>query len=349
VTAFETETVPATADMPSGSATESPAGHEASQQDRTRSWSDNGKQGSLYDEAGSGTSDAAPSVSGASASVQSATDQSATDQSAPDESASGQPGEHRWPDDWRTQMANGDPKAARLLERYTSPDAVGKALLSAQQRIRSGEVQLRPGPEATDEQRAEWRLQHGIPETATDYDVPILLDGRYEDLDEFGKASIDEFRSTFHELDMPPEHAQKIMSVANDVAFKQMERQAETDALRQEDTEDTLRMDWGADYRKNIALNARFMQDKLGDSWQSLVTARTPEGLRLADDPKFNRFINQMARSEGGSVLQTGETAAGHNVQARIEEIRKIMSTDYSKYKRDGLDVEYSKLLEQRR
>jgi len=246
-------------------------------------------------------------------------------------------------------MANGDDKAARLLERYTSPDAVGKALMSAQQRIRSGEVKLRPGAEATDEQRAEWRLEHGIPETAGDYDVPLLLDGKYEDLDEFGKASIDAFRGTFHELDMPPEHAEKIMSVANDVALNQMERQAETDALRQEETEDALRTDWGADYRKNIALNARFMHDRLGDGWQSFVTARTPKGLRLADDPKFNKFINQMARSEGGSVLQTGETAAGHNVQARIEEIRKIMSTDYSKYKREGLDVEYGKLLEGKR
>ncbi|MEO1161546.1 MAG: hypothetical protein AAFW74_14040 [Pseudomonadota bacterium] len=304
------------------------ASSQAGLQDRTQSWSDNGKEGSLYDEAATVAPDAAPSDA---------------DRSAPDKAGDGQ-----WPDDWRAQMANGDAKAARLLERYTSPDAVGKALMSAQHRIRSGEVKLRPGPEATEEQRAEWRLEHGIPETAKGYDVPILLDGKYEDLDEFGKASIDAFRGTFHELDMPPEHAEKIMSVANDVAVQQMERQAETDAMRQEDTEDSLRMDWGADYKKNIALNAQFMQDKLGDSWQSFVTARTPEGLRLADDPKFNKFINQMARAEGGTVLQTGETAAGHNVQARIEEIRKIMSTDYSKYKREGLDVEYSKLLDRK-
>lgn len=297
------------------------AGQEVSIQDGTQSWSDNGKDGSLYDEAGS--------------------DGFGAEEPVADKSP--------WPDDWRVQMANGDARAARLLERYTSPDAVGKALMSAQQRIRSGEVKLRPGPEATDEQRAEWRLEHGIPETAQDYEVPILLDGKYEDLDEFGKASIDAFRGTFHELDMPPEHAEKIMSVANDVALQQMERQAETDAMRQEETEDTLRMDWGADYKKNIALNAQFMQDRLGDSWQSFVTARTPEGLRLADDPKFNKFINQMARAEGGTVLQTGETAAGHNVQARIEEIRKVMSTDYSRYKREGLDVEYSKLLEGQR
>ena len=302
------------------------AEQEVSIQDRTQSWSDNGKDGSLYDEAGSDVSDG----------KKSGAEESGADMSA-------------WPDNWRAQMANGDARAARLLERYTSPDAVGKALMSAQQRIRSGEVKLRPGPEATEEQRAEWRLEHGIPETAQDYDVPILLDGRYEDLDEFGKASIDAFRGTFHELDMPPEHADKIMSVANDVALQQMERQAETDAMRQEETEGALRMDWGADYKKNIQLNAQFMQDRLGDSWQSFVTARTPEGLRLADDPKFNKFINQMARSEGGTVLQTGETAAGHNVQARIEEIRKIMSTDYSKYKREGLDVEYSKLLEAKR
>jgi len=304
---------------------------------------DAAQQGSLYDGAGPEE----PDVDAAGAKEPGA-DKSAAEKSAAEKSAAEKPdaGKPAWPDDWRAQMANGDERAARLLERYTSPDAVGKALMAAQQRIRSGEVKLRPGPEATDEQRAGWRKEHGIPETARDYDVPILLDGKYDDLDDFGKQSIDTFRSTFHELDLPPEHASKIMSVANEVALKQMERQAEADAVRQEETEDALRVDWGAGYRKNIRLNAKFMQDRLGDGWQSFVTARTPEGSRLADDPKFNRFINQMARAEGGSVLQTGEATAGPNVQARIDEIRKIMSTDYPKYKRDGLDAEYSKLLE---
>ena len=294
------------------------------------------QQGSLYDGAGP----EAPDGGAPGAQVPE------TGRQAAEKPDAGKPG---WPDDWRAQMANGDARAARLLERYTSPDAIGKALMAAQLRIRSGEVKLRPGPEATDEQRAQWRLEHGIPETPGGYDVPILLDGRYDELDDFGKASIDAFRGTFHELDMPPEHASRIMTVANEVAMKQMERQAEADAARQEETEDALRADWGADYRKNITLNARFMQDRLGDGWLSFVTARTPEGMRLADDPKFNRFINQMARAEGGTVLEAGEAVAGLNVQARIDEIRKIMSTDYPKYKRDGLDAEYARLLQGQR
>ncbi len=320
------EIVPSPADADAEGSSEETAAEEVIPQDRTQSWSDNGKDTSLYDDALAGSPE--------------------TDPPAAKQPGAGQPA---WPDDWRAQMADGDAKAARLLERYRSPDAVGKALLSAQQRIRSGDVKLRPGPDASQEQLAEWRLERGIPQTPDDYDVPILLDGKYEDLDEFGKASIDAFRGTFHELDMPPEHAEKIMSVANDVALRQMERQAETDAMRQEEAEDSLRTEWGADYRKNIALNAQFMQDRLGDDWQSFVTARTPEGLRLADDPKFNTFINQLARAEGGTVLQAGETSAGHNVQARIDEIRKIMSTDYSRYKREGLDVEYGKLLNAKR
>ena len=254
-----------------------------------------------------------------------------------------------WPDDWRVQMADGDAKAARLLERYATPDAVGKALLSAQQRIRSGELKLRPGPDATEAQLADWRQQHGIPATAKDYDVPILLDGSYDDLDEFGKASVDALRTTFHELDMPPDHASRIMSVANDVALAQMERQAEDDAKRHEDTEAALRADWGADYSKNVQLNARFLQDRLGEAWQSFVTARTPDGIRLADDVNFNRFINRMARAEGGTVLLAGETGADANVEARIAEIRKIMASDFARYKRDGLDTEYARLLEHKR
>lgn len=258
----------------------------------------------------------------------------------------GKEGSKSWPEDWRVQMAGGDEKAAKALARYSSPDAVGKALIAAKSRLRSGEYKRDLPEDATPEQISEWRKERGIPDDAKDYELPILLDGNYDELDDFGKESVDTFRGAFHELNLPPESASKIMTVANEVAMKQMERQAEQDAQRQEETEDALRTDWGADYRKNIQLNAKFMEDKFGDNWQSMITARTPEGLRLADDPKFNKFINDMARAEGGTILESGEVVAGQNAQARIDEIRKIMQSDYPKYKRDGLDKEYSKLLE---
>lgn len=57
---------------------------------------------------------------------------------------------------------------------------------------------------------------------------------------------------------------------------------------------------------------------------------------------------SEFYRSPAGAPA-AGETAAGPSVQARIDEIRRIMSTDYPKYKRDGLDGEYAQLLEGQR
>ena len=261
----------------------------------------------------------------------------------------GTKGSTSWPDDWRNQMAGGDSKAMKTLERYTSPDAVAKALLSAQQRIRSGEYKRQISPDASADEVKAWREEQGLPTEAAGYEIPILLDGSYDDLDDFGKASVDAFRDVFFESNLPPSVAAKIMETGNRVAEQQMQRQAEMDAHRQEEAENTLRSDWGADFRKNIALNAQFLEDRLGDSWVDVVTARTPSGVRLADMPEFNRLVNQMARSDGGTVLETGVVMPGQNVQSRIGEIEQIMTKDFARYKREGLDREYSQLLEARR
>lgn len=254
-----------------------------------------------------------------------------------------------WPEDWRKQMAGEDSKALKALERYTSPDAVAKALISAQQRIRSGEYKRQISADASPEEVKAWREEQGLPADAKDYDLPVLLDGNYDELDDFGKQSIDAFRNVFFEAGVSPDVAHKVVETANKVVEQQLQQQAESDAQRHEEAEDSLRSEWGGDFRRNISLNAQFLQDKFGDNWQSLVMARTPDGIRLADMPEFNKLVNQMARSEGGTVLESGEVVAGSNAAARIAEIEKIMSTDYGRYKREGLDGEYAKLLEARR
>ena len=257
-------------------------------------------------------------------------------------------GKTSWPTDWREQFAGEDKKALKQLQRFTQPADVAKALLAAQQRIRSGEYKRQLGEDATPEQIKEWRKEQGIPDDPKGYELPTLMDGKYDDLDEFGKESFDAMRAAFHAENLRPEAAAKIMEVANNLAVKQMERQAEQDAGRMETTEDTLRADWGAEFRKNINLNAHFLNDKLGDTWTNVIEARMPDGTRLADLPAFSKFINEMARMDGGGeVMMTGEVAGAQGIDARIAEIENIMKTDLSKY--DGAtQAEYGKLLEAR-
>ena len=255
-----------------------------------------------------------------------------------------------WPDDWRAKMAGEDEKVLKQLERFQSPEALSKAYLAAQAKIRSGELKSTEPPKEDDEAGWKaWREERGIPQDAKDYDLPMMLDGNYEEMDDAGKQTVDMFRSAFHELNLDQGTAAKVMEVANTAATQQLERQAQQDAFNQEAIEDGLRVEWGAEYRSNIALNAKFMEDKLGDGWQQVIMARQPDGARLADNIQFAKLLNAAARAEGGTTLESGDTVIGKSAEARIEEIRTVMQSDYGRYKTEGLDKEYAKLIEARR
>jgi peptidoglycan hydrolase-like protein with peptidoglycan-binding domain len=257
----------------------------------------------------------------------------------------GKPGSPAWPEDWRAQMAGGDDKLAKRLERYSTPDAVGKALLSAQQRISSGEYKRGLPQDATEEQVKEWREEQGLPADPTGYELPVIMDGSYDDLDEFGKETFSEFQKMFHENNIHPNVADKLISQVNAVAEKQLEAQAMQDAQQMEAIEDDLRSTWGSQFRQNLALNESHFKEYYGDEWNNILMARMPDGTILANHPGFNKAHNQMARELGGTALETGETFSNSGGSARIKEIENIMKTDLGKYRREGLDVEYAELL----
>jgi len=250
-----------------------------------------------------------------------------------------------WPEDWRSKLAGEDEKALKALERYQSPEAVSKALLAAQSKIRSGELQSAELPEnATDEEKAAWREERGIPADPKGYELKSVFDVDYDDMDDAGKATIDAFKGVFHETNVDNATAGKIMDVANQVVQQQLEQEATQDAELRDAVEDDLRAEWGAEYRGNIELNRQFLEGKFGDDWEQVFSARQPNGQRLSENPVFSRFVNEMARKDGGTALVTGESVAGKNVAARIAEIEDIMKTDYSSYT-PAVREEYSRLL----
>ncbi len=255
-----------------------------------------------------------------------------------------------WPSTWREDMAKGieDPKAADVLKRYQSPADLAKALIAAQQRIRSGEYK-RAAPVDPDNPEAmkTWREEQGIPVEPKEYELPALAGVEFDKLPEDVRENIGAIRSTFHEANLTKEQGTKVAGAITALAEKQMEAKANLQAEMMDKCEDDLRQEWGRDYKTNLTMNIKFVEDTFGaDMVDALLFAETPDGRRLADIPGFNKAINAMARAGGSDVLYDGESGGAKSISSRIAEIEKVMKTDFGKYQRE-LEPEYRGLLEE--
>jgi len=257
----------------------------------------------------------------------------------------GTEGSTSWPTDWRTQMAEGieDPKQAKLLERFQKPAEIAKAWLAAQQKIRSGEYKRAAPTSDNPEEVKAWREEQGIPDSPDGYEIPGV---DLATLDPGTKETIDHLRSRLHAENFDKGKAAVVAGLIQEVAAREMERTAQADATNRDAIEDTLRAEWGADYRRNLNMNGALLTQHFGEGMDSLLNARTPEGVRLADMPEFNRFLNAMARTGGGDILFDGDVKGGASIDGRLEQIRQIMSANINEYYAKGLDKEYAQLLE---
>ena len=256
-----------------------------------------------------------------------------------------------WPDDWRLQMAGGDEKLAKQLDRYQNPGDVSKALLAAQQRIRSGEYKRAAPPEGADEAAMKaWREEQGIPATPDAYS--FQYEGKPLDmstLDEGAKAGVQKLQQTFHKLNLNQDQAAELSNVLVSFGEQQAEQTAAMDAEHFDASDDHLRSAWGSDYKVNLKANWHYMEQTFGkDVVNALLEARLPDGMKLANAPWFNEGLNRAARSMGGDRMVEGSSEA-KGVDSRIAEIEAIMKKDMGEYlSTPGMADEYRQLLEKR-
>lgn len=255
-----------------------------------------------------------------------------------------------WPDTWRLDMA-GDEKQAKLLERYQSPADVGKALLAAQQRLRSGEYKRAAPPEGAEEEAiAAWREEQGLPVKAEEY--TFEHDGKPVDLgalDADTKEVLGQFQKAFFENNVTKQQATVFNKLLVDIGTRQAEAQAKVDATNFDNNDDALRSKWGSDFKTNLSANWNYMSQQFGEAnAEAIISARLPDGTRLSDATWFNEAINAMARGANGDTLFAGTTEA-KGVESRIAEIETIMRTDQNKYWGDKkMQEEYGQLLAKR-
>jgi hypothetical protein len=263
-----------------------------------------------------------------------------------------------WPSNWRAIMAGGNDKALQRLNRYASPANVWKALEATASKISSGEL-LRARPEvdpnnpATEEALNEWRAQAGVPEKPEGY-LEKVPDGIV--FGEEDKPILEDFLKASHEADATPSEVHRALAWYKTVEERQIEALAQRDAEVRARAEDELRAEWGPEYRANMnnimSLVKTYGNDDLA---ATLFTARTADGHHIGTDPAILKFLGGLARQiNPHGAIPSADSEQGKAMNARKDEIKKLMSdtnSDYYRGPRDGqgntkLQKEYQDILD---
>jgi hypothetical protein len=249
-----------------------------------------------------------------------------------------------WPADWRDKFAGGDAAKAARLSRYTSPQALTDALIAAQNKIRTGDLKPVLGKDAKPEEIAAFRESHGIPEAPDKYDLGDL------EVPEGEKPLVSKFLASAHTVNMTPEQVRASLS-----AYTEISEAARNDRLTQDNeikssAEDTLRAEWGTEYRTNINLITNFLDAGPEGLREKLLRGRLADGTPIGSSTEALKFLAGLAREKNpaGVVVPSG-VASAQSVADEIQKIEKTMRDDRAAYNRDDkLQARYRQLLEWR-
>lgn len=249
-----------------------------------------------------------------------------------------------WPDDWREQLAGGDEAFLRQLKRYSAPTTFAKGWKEREDLIRSGKLKVDKPADGSDEKAfAEWRKSAGIPDKPEDYVLPEAVKKQLTDAD---KPVLSQYTEYAHKRGLTPD------AVATNVEWyienKRIadEAIAEQDAKHADEAEEALRKDWvGPEYKANLNLAKRFVEDQLGINYQEYAALRLPDGRLLGNVSALMMKLADAGRNTyGDATFANTDVLSRH--ESRKAEITKIRNTDFDRYINEGLDKEMREIIE---
>lgn len=260
------------------------------------------------------------------------------------------------PDNWRQLMAGDNADLAKMLERFTSPQALASSYSDAAKKIREKQTVLTPpGKDATPEEVAAWRTANDIPESPDKYEIKLPDNRTLGDAD---KPVLDAFLPVAHEVGL----SQAQVSRLADWQLRQQEAEVEATMNRDEDEKSTgratLKEEWGpADFKRNTGAIAELMsrasgEVELGDGSKlpladAIMNARLPNGRKLGNEPQAVKWLAGLGLD---LVPLDSQLPPGHSegsVSSRLDEIAAFRNRDIDGYNADlKLQAEERKLLE---
>jgi hypothetical protein len=225
----------------------------------------------------------------------------------------------KWPDNWRTEIAGTDEKALKQLERYATPADIWKKASELEKKLSSGQVRSVLPKDATPEQVKAWRAENGLPESPDKYDLSGI------EITEADKPIVDEFLKAAHEANLSPDQAKAAIQWNRQHMQKMIEARTEQDRTLAMSTIDTLRSEWGQDFRVNMSVIGS-MLDGAGEGMKDkILQARMPDGTPIGSSPEALKMFVSLAREI--NPMPTIVPPAGANISGAIDdEISKFNS-----------------------
>lgn len=250
-----------------------------------------------------------------------------------------------WPENWRDEMAGGDAKFRERLGRYATPKDFARAGIEAQNKIQSGKAGEdipMPDPAKDPDGAKAWREARGIPPDPKAYKIPDPVDKRLSDAD---KVLFGTLAEKAHGKNIPASSVEVVAEWYADQLEAQRGAQVEQDNRHAEEIEETLRKDWGPDYKANDTVARRYAEEVLGEG-VSLFDARLPDGRKVGNVPEIIKGLAELGLAKYGDVSFAGGEAARVS-EGRMAELKKMMDSDWDAWMANQpARDEYAKLLE---
>lgn len=251
-----------------------------------------------------------------------------------------------FPDNWRDMIHGNDDAMKTEAARYKTPQEMLKSLVETKKMVRAApKDDPMPADDKPDDLKA-WRERNGVPAEPTGYKVAEDVQKRLTDED---KPLMENFMQAAHKAGKPQAYIDFATSWYVDAMEQVATQEAANDKQDMQAAEDALRTDWGQSYRQNFDFAVNTAKQLLGSEHegQSIFEARLPDGTKLGSIPGFIKGMLQVGMAIYGDGSLVGDEAV-KGTQARIDELRQMMSTNIDEYYAKGFDKEYQKLVEAR-
>lgn len=247
--------------------------------------------------------------------------------------------------DWRSALSKGDGDLLKFLGRYQSPDSAIKKFKEINDDIKAGKYRKPIGDDATDEEKAAYRKEQGIPDTADGY-YDKLPEGLVVGDDD--KPFVGKFLAEMHAVDAPP----AMVNAALDSYYAILQEQAETqaDVARQAEQAgvEALRGEWGADYKRNLNVMHSYLDTLPKPVAEAFRFGKGGDGVPLGYNPEVLKWLTGQALE--ANPVATLVPGAGANQASAIAdemaEIEGIMRSDRDRYNKDDkMQARYRELI----
>lgn len=233
-----------------------------------------------------------------------------------------------WPDDWRDQMAGGEEKYLKQLQRLNSPSDVFKSYRELQTKLSSQKPSIeKPGDDASEDQIKAYRESIGVPDSPEGYSLDFD-DGTVigDDI----KPQLDGYLKYAHDNNTPPEVVKSTISwFMNDVQAQQEALKTANDEARINGIAE-LKSEWGGEFQGNMnAVHSLFTNAPEG-TMDNLLNSAGPDGLKFANNADNIRWLVSLAKQVNptATLVPPGPDQAA-SISTEIANIEKMMhSTD---------------------